>query len=139
MASSDIHRELHELFNRRDFDAIAARFTSDAIYTDHPRGVSVKGGDEFKDWLQGWTTAMSDARAAEGRYLDAGDTSVSMFVGRGRNDGPLGPFPASNQEISFPMCEVLSYDADGNVTGGELYYDQATILGQMGVLPPAGG
>ncbi len=79
---------------------------------------------------------MSDARAADTRYLDAGDTSVSLFVGRGLNDGAMGPLPPSNKELDFPICEVLTYGADGKVTAGELYYDQATILAQMGVAPP---
>ena len=135
MASSDTHRQLHDLFNRRDFDGIAARVTADSVYTDHPRGLSVKGPDEFKAWLQGWVGAMSDARITEARYLDAGETSVACFVGRGTNDGPMGPFPASGKVIGFDLCELLTCDADGNVTAGELYYDQATILTQMGVMP----
>lgn len=138
MAHSDRHRELHEMFNSRDFEAIAARFNADAVYTDNGRQMAVKGGDEFADWLGGWTTAMSDARITEPRYLDAGDASICMFVGRGRNDGPFGPLPASNQELTFAICEILGWDAQGNVTWGELYYDAATILGQMGVLPPMG-
>lgn len=136
MASSDIHRELHDLFNRRDFEALRRRIRADAVYVDHPRAISVKGPEEFVSWLQGWTTAMSDARCDDARYLDAGDSSVACFVGRGRNDGQLGPFPASNQQLAFDLCEILTYDDGGMVTGGELYYDQATILTQMGVALP---
>ncbi len=138
MASSDIHRELHDLFNRRDFEALRRHVRADAVYVDHPRAISVKGPDEFVSWLQGWTTAMSDARCDDGRYLDAGDTSVACFVGRGRNDGQLGPFPASNQQLAFDLCEILTYDDAGMVTRGELYYDQATILTQMGIALPMG-
>lgn len=138
MASSDIHRELHDMFNRRDFEGLRRRVRADAVYVDHPRGISVKGPDEFVSWLHGWTTAMSDARCDDARYLDAGDTSVALFIGRGHNDGQLGPFPASNRQLAFDLCEILTYDADGMVTGGELYYDQATILTQMGVAPPMG-
>lgn len=61
------------------------------------------------------TTAMSDARCDDARYLDAGDTSVACFVGRGRNDGQLGPFPASNQQLAFDLCEILTYDDAGMV------------------------
>ena len=139
MASSDIHRELHDQFNRRDFEGLRRRITAGAVYVDHPRGISVKGPDEFISWLQGWTTAMSDARCADARYLDAGDTSIARFVGRGRNDGQFGPFPPSNQQIAFDICEIITYDADGMVTGGELFYDQVTILTQMGVQLPLGG
>ena len=76
---------------------------------------------------------MSDAHCAEARYLDAGNTSVALFTGRGLNDGQMGPFPPSNKELAFPLCEVLTYDESGKVASGELYYDQATLLAQMGV------
>ena len=139
MANSDIHRQLHDMFNRRDWEGLRARFRADGIYVDHPRSLSVKGPDEFISWLQGWTTAMSDAACTDARYLDAGDTSVALFIGRGINDGPTGPLPASNQHLTFPICEVLTYDGDGNIASGEIYYDQATILTQMGVALTPGG
>lgn len=46
----------------------------------------------------------------------------------------MGPFPATGRPVEFAVCELLTYDADGAITGGEIYYDQATILGQLGHL-----
>ena len=137
MANSDTHREVHDLFNGRDFDAIVKRFTDEFHYVDRARGVGLMGRDAFKAWLGEWTSAMSNARVTEARYLDAGDTSVAIFTGRGTHDGPLGPIPASGNEIAFALCEVLTYDDDGNITGGEIYYDQASIAGQTAVVDPA--
>lgn len=139
MTSTENHRQLHDLFNRRDFDGVGTRFHPEGVYVDHARGLSLRGPAEFVEWLRGWTTAMSDARVTDARYLDRDDTSVSRFVGRGVNDGPVGPLPASDNPLEFPVCEILTYDAEGKVTAGELYYDQATILVQMGVLEPPGG
>jgi hypothetical protein len=33
------------------------------------------------------------------------------------------------------MCELWHFDAAGSVVGGELYYDQASLLTQLGLLP----
>ena len=136
MANSDTHRELHDLFNGRDFDAIVKRVTDEFHYTDRARGVSLMGGDAFKAWLGEWTGVMSNARVTDARYLDADNTSVSMFTGRGTHDGPLGPIPASGNEIAFALCEVLTYDDEGDITGGEIYYDQASIAAQTAVVDP---
>ena len=38
---------------------------------------------------------------------DAGDTVVAEFTGRGVNDGPLGPLPASGKQMNHPFCEIL--------------------------------
>ncbi len=138
MSSADMHRELHEMFNRRDFDGIVERYGADTVYTDHPNALSVTGPDQFREWLSAWTAAMSDAAVTEARYLDAGDTSVAFFVGVGTNDGPFGPNPASGKAVRFAACETLTFDRTGMVVAGEIYFDLLTIMGQTGALQAQG-
>ena len=130
MANADTHRELHDLFNGRDFDGIVKRFTDRFTYRDRARGLNLEGPEAFKAWLGEWTTGMSNARVADARYVDGGDTSVALFTGRGVHDGQFGPLPPSGNDLSFELCEVMHYDRDGNVTGGEIYYDQMGIVAQ---------
>ena len=144
MSNAETHRELHDLFNGRDFDAMVKRFADGFRYTDRARGLGIVGADGFKEWLKEWTRSMSNARVTEATYIDGGDTSVALFQGRGLHDGQLGPLPPSGRELSFPLCEILRYDADGNVTGGELYYELNDLLQQAAnprlvVRPPAQG
>lgn len=134
MGNADKHRQLHDLFNGRDFDGVVKDLTDDFRYRDQPRDLTITGRDGFKEWLGGWSASMSNARVTDGRYLDAGDTSICLFTGQGTNDGQLGPFSPSGKDMSLPFCEVLTYDGDGNVTGGEIYYDQLTMLTQLGHL-----
>jgi hypothetical protein len=35
----------------------------------------------------------------------------------------------------LPLCELWHFDADGRVVGGDLYYDQVSLLTQLGLLP----
>ncbi|HZD67168.1 MAG TPA: ester cyclase [Acidimicrobiales bacterium] len=140
MSNVDTHRSAHEAFNRRDWGGVVEHFSADAEYTDQARGVTVKGPVEFVDYLQtGWIAAFSDARVTETRYTDGGDRTVTQFVGTGTNDGSLGPMPATGNKMIVPFCEILEYDAMGRVTRGELYYDQASLLSQLGHLPPLSG
>jgi steroid delta-isomerase-like uncharacterized protein len=138
MGNVDRHRQAHEEFNRRDWDAMAKRFADDVTYTDHGRDVTAKSAQEMTDWLKAWPEMLSDATISEPTYYDAGNTTVAVFTGRGTNDGPLGPFPASGQRLSWPLCEILTWDAEGRATRGELFYDQMTILVQAGYMeaPP---
>ncbi|MGH3731386.1 MAG: ester cyclase [Micromonosporaceae bacterium] len=136
MSNVDTHRAAHEAFNRRDLEGAARPLRNDAVYTDHPRGLSVKGPQEFVDWMQGWVTTMSNAQVTEVRYIDGGDHSVAIFRGRGVNDGPLGTLPPSGRELDMPFCEVFRYDPDGGVISGEVFYDQATLLTQLGHMEP---
>lgn len=133
MSNSDTHRDVHELFNDRDFDGIVKRLSSSFRYEDRPRNRTITSTGEFTAWLHEWVDSL-EGRCTDARYLDAGDTSVALFTGRGTNNGPMGPFPATGRSVEFAICELLTYDADGNITGGEIYYDRATILGQLGHL-----
>ncbi|OLT20860.1 hypothetical protein BJF78_34965 [Pseudonocardia sp. CNS-139] len=140
MGNVDTHRLEHEAFNRRDWDAMAARLAPDFAYVDHPRGVTTKGVGQFVDYLRGgWVTAFSDATIANARYLDAGTHTVAQFDGTGVNDGSLGAMAATGRTLNLPFCELLGYDAAGRPTRGELYYDQVGILVQLGHMPPPSG
>jgi hypothetical protein len=129
------HRQAHEAFNRRDWDEAVKDLHPDVTYTDHGRDVTVKSAQEFKEWMQSWTHSLSDANVSEPTYYDAGNTTVAVFTGRGTNDGPIGPFPASGNRLSWPLCEILQWDEQGRAVSGELFYDQMGILVQAGHMP----
>lgn len=140
MGSTNVatHRAGHEAFNRRDFAAMVRRYADRISWTDHARGVTFTTADEFeRDFLAGWVQASSDCQVTDARYTDAGETVVARFTAQGTNDGPLGPFPATGKGWTLPICEMWHFDGSGRVVGGEIYYDQASLLTQLGLLPAA--
>jgi steroid delta-isomerase-like uncharacterized protein len=130
------HRAGHEAFNRRDFGAMVSEYAESIRWIDQARGITFSTPEEFKsDFLEGWIRASSDCLVTDTRYTDAGDTVVARFTVRGTNDGPLGSFSATGKEWSLPICEMWHFDADGRVVGGEIYYDQVSLLTQLELLP----
>ena len=137
MANIDKHRQAHEAFNRRDWDGLVRDLAPDVEYTDHPRGTTTKNPQEFVDYLTGgWVTGFPDAKVSNALYTEGGDRTIAQFDGTGTNNGPVGPMPATGQTMNMPFCEVMTYDADGKIVRGELYYDQVTMLVQLGHMPP---
>lgn len=141
MASKNVEtfRAAHDAFNRRDLEGVIAPFTDSFTYVDQPSGATYTR-DGFRDvFLQRWVGAFSDAQVTDREYIDGGDVVVCRFVGRGTNDGPLQGAPATGRRMNLPFAEILRFDAQGRVTGGEALYDQVTILTQLGLMPvPAG-
>ena len=138
MAASNVasHRAGHEAFNRRDFEAMTSQYADSIAWTDRARGVTFRTPQEFRDeFLAGWVRASSDIQVTGPRYLDAGQTAVCTFTVTGTHDGPLGPFPATGRPFTLPLCELWHFDASGRVVGGDLYYDQVSLLTQVGLLP----
>lgn len=129
----------YDAWNRRDFDAEVALYGEDCIWTDHARGLVFKGRDQIRaEYLEGWSKGFSDGHIADLKVCDGGDTVVVQFIGRGTHDGPLGPLPATGREVTLPYVEVLHFDSDGRIVAGEAYYDQVTLLSQLGVMDAPG-
>jgi steroid delta-isomerase-like uncharacterized protein len=128
----EIFRAAHQAFNRRDFDAVVSQMTEDVSYHDRARDITFRGRAGFKEFMQGWVTAFSSCEVSEPSYLDAGDTVIAEFTGRGVNDGPLGPLPATGKSVNFYLCEVCRFNDQGQIVSGGIYYDQLSILTQLG-------
>jgi len=138
MAASHLeaHRAGHQAFNRRDLEAMTSQYADRIAWTDHAQGRTFRTPQEFREaFLAGWVRASADIRITGPRYLDAGQTVVCTFTVEGTHDGPLGPFPATGNRFALALCELWHFDPSGRVVGGDLYYDQVTLLTQLGLLP----
>lgn len=82
--------------------------------------------------MQGWVNALSNAEVSEPRYIDGGDVVVAEFIGRGLNDGPLGPFPRTNKQLNLDFCEIMRFNDKGQIVSGGIYYDQLSLMTQLG-------
>jgi steroid delta-isomerase-like uncharacterized protein len=134
MAAKNVEtlRAAHESWNRRDFDATVSTMAENISYTDHARNLQIKSRNEFKNWAVDWAKAFSDAKITSPRYIDAGDTVIAEFTAEGTNDGPFGSLPPSGRRMSVAFCEIFKFDASGRVISGGIYYDQFTLLAQLG-------
>lgn len=132
MGNVDTHRAVHAAFDRRDLKGAVRSFAQNAEYVNHPRGITLKGPEEFVDYLQEWIDGFSDASPLDARFLDAGDHTIALFTATGTNDGAIGPLKATGNRLHMPLCEILRYDNDGQIIGGEVFYDLATLMVQLG-------
>ena len=142
MESSNVetHRAGHEAFNQRDFVAMTKLYADSITWTDHAQGRTFRTPQRFRDdFLAGWVEASADIRITNPRYIDAGPTVVCTFTVVGTHDGPLGPLPATGNEFTLSLCEMWRFDSSGRVIGGDLYYDQVSLLTQLGLMPQPSG
>ena len=134
MSSQNVEtfRAAHQAFNSRDFDAVVSKMAEGFTYRDQAQNVTFTGRDGFREFMQGWVDAFSDARVTDPTYLDAGDTVIAQFKGRGVNDGPLGALPETGRKMDLPFCELMRFDESGQIVSGGAYYDQLTMMTQLG-------
>ena len=138
MASKNVEtlRAAHESWNKRDFAGVVRNAAEGLAYTDTARGLNLSGRDEFQEWTESWAKAFSDGKITKPEYIDAGDIVVARFIVEGTNDGPIGSLKPTGRKMSLPFCEVCHFDKEGRPVSGTCYYDQYTLLTQLGHIQP---
>ena len=130
-------KALIEAFNKsKDIEAIGNAYAEQSVLVDHARGETVKGRAAVKENWQMWATAFPNGKIEELRVVDGGDTVAIYFVGRGKNDGPVGPLPATGKSITLPYCAVFAFDSQGKIVEEDDYWDQLGFMVQLGHMQP---
>lgn len=130
-------RASHEAFNARDFDRVDEIVAEDFEHTNVATGETFHGPEGMKRFERGWIEAFSDAETEVVGLHGGDDFAVVEFVGRGTHDGPMatpdGEIPPTGRRIETRFCEVFEA-RDGKLVRGRIYFDLATIMGQLGLL-----
>lgn len=131
-------RSIYEAFNRRDLDRLATLVTDDFMLVDIPTGMTFHGPSGFLQWLAGFTTALPDGHVEVTNLVATEEYVATEHTGRGTHQGPLqtpaGTIPPTGRAVAVPFAEVFQL-RDGRVAGLRAYWDTATMLRQLGVLP----
>ena len=138
MSSKNVEtiRAADEAWNRRDFEGAVRAFAENVTFTDSAQNRTLRGRNEYRQWLENWAKSFSDGRITNPRYHDAGDTVIVEFTGEGTNDGPFLTYAPTRKRVSIPFCEIWRFDNQGRVISGAGYYDVYTLLTQLGHAKP---
>jgi len=121
--------------NHHDFEATLGTF-------DHPRYEIVPTGDVFDGkeavgrYFEDSRTAFPDQRneLIALHHTDAG--VIVEFDLKGTHRGPLRGIPATGKEFTCRTVAFFLFE-DASLVCERVYFDAATILGQLGLIQPA--
>jgi steroid delta-isomerase-like uncharacterized protein len=134
-------RSLFEAFNEGDLERAAATVSEDFELVDVAAGQTFRGPDGCREWLEIFRTALPDARTEIVNLFTDGTQVASEHTGRGTHAGPLvtaaGAIPASGRQVELRIGEIYEV-RDGKITKLYAYYDSATLMRQLGLLPRSG-
>ena len=129
-------REHMESENRREFDVTLRTFA-------HPRyeliatGEVYDGEEAVRSYYAASRAAFPDQRN-EVRTLHHADNAVVVeFDLMGTHRGPLRGIPPSGREFTCRMVALFRFEGD-RIVCERVYFDSATILGQLGIIPASG-
>ena len=127
-------REHMESENRQEFDVTLRTFA-------HPRyeliatGEVYDGEEAVRGYYAASRAAFPDQRNEVRAMHHADDAVVVEFDLMGTHRGPLRGIPPSGREFTCRMIALFCFEGD-RIVCERVYFDSATILGQLGIIPP---
>jgi len=136
--NATIARDHFKAFNARDFDKGLALVTSDVKWMNIPFNVNFTGHSGYREFHNNWITAMPDCKVEITNVVGGEEWTVVEFIGRGTHTGPLagpqGTIPATQKKLELKVCELFQIK-DGQIAESHVYFDAATMMRQLGLLP----
>ncbi len=128
-------RTAHENWNRRNFEAVVRDLAETVTYTNRARTETLTSKNQFRQFVEAWAKAFPNGKIVNNEYLEAGETVIAQFTMRGTNDGSFMGLAPTGKEASVNLCEIVTFE-NGKVVSANLYYDQYSVLTQLGHLKP---
>jgi steroid delta-isomerase-like uncharacterized protein len=123
--------QLHA-FTQHDEEAFLKHIADSYKSIDIPSGESLTGKEGAREFFRRWSNAFPDGKTTAHVVLVSGDQVTVTFTGEGTQKGNLGPFPPSNKRASLEFAQLHRVDAQGKVIETTTYYDQLSLLLQLG-------
>lgn len=128
----DVVRTHMQSENDLDFELTMSTF-SHPRYELIPTGQVFDGDDEVRRYFNGSRTAFPDQRN-EPIALHATEAGVfAEFWLLGTHTGPLIDHAPTGRDFRVRMVAFFEFDDDTGIVCERVYYDLASILGQLGI------
>jgi steroid delta-isomerase-like uncharacterized protein len=143
MAERD-YRAIAERFReafavRHDARAVAELFSEDATIWEPMMAEPLKGRKAVEEWYEAMLRAFPDVSGETTNVFGARDYFAWEWVMRGTHTGPLvgpqGEVPPTGRRAEVRGCEVCRLDAQGLIYEARSYWDSASMMQQLGLMP----
>jgi len=133
MKTLDAVQKYFDAWNAHNPDAILKSLASRGHYSD-PCGGENLSGEGLKNYTNAIFTAFPDVHFAITSTTDDGANKFTVeWVGKGTHKGPLLGSPATGRTFTWPGVDLIEVQ-DGKVLSCRGYFDQLTLLKQLGLL-----
>lgn len=136
--NASIARQLYEHWNQREFEAGAGLAAADCEITVAGTGERFHGPAGAEQFARRWAEAFPDGRITVDTVVASGDHVACEFTGTGTHTGtlhtPMGDIPATGKRVELHLCDIHTI-RDGRIHASHAYFDAASMMGQLGLMP----
>jgi steroid delta-isomerase-like uncharacterized protein len=135
-----VSEQLVDAFNSNDLDRVEGLAADDFELVDVASGETFRGKEGARRNAEGWFTAFPDAKIEIINNIVGGDWEVFEALARGTHTGPLGAgeteIPPTGRSMELQFVSIAQI-RDGKIVKARDYYDIASIMQQLGLMPEA--
>jgi len=126
--------------NDRDLDKFESLHLNSVLQRDPQNPQGIKGPKAIRASLEPFLKAFPDIQLTTETQFGAGDWVTQLSHMRGTQTGPLEmpggqTIPATNKTVRLPVAMIAKLEG-GKFAEINLYFDQAGLMAQLGLLPP---
>jgi len=140
MAAQDhVHtvREVFAAWNAHDAEGFLKRLDTKTVWESDVFPAPFAGHEGARQFFKLYVAAFPDLHLDIEQILAAGDSHILVrWRSTGTHLGPLGAAPATGRKAINHGCTVAEV-RQGRVTHAWVYFDNAHMLRQLGLLPAA--
>ena len=121
-------------WSSHEVDRLLPLFTDDVVYEDVALGRLNHGKDELRAFAEEVFTGFPDVTFDLTSRFATGSQGGVQWVMRGTHQGDLPGIPATGKHVELRGATIVEF-ADGKIRRCSDYWDAATFLKQIGVMP----
>jgi len=126
------------MFEDANFDALSSLTTPDTEVV-MPGGMTMHGPNELRPVLEAYLAAFPDlVHEIVGSVVTSDSVAVELRITMTHTGAfvtPMGEVPATGNRVVLDACDVVRFGPDERIVSWHSYFDQASLLGQIGVAP----
>ena len=134
---SVVHRA-YAAYNDRDFEGVAELYAADAELENVATGDTYRGRAGYLQQVRSWAVGFPDSRIEITHLAEDAERATVEYVLRGTHTGALlsvrGHVPPTWTQVEQRFVDVLELSG-GRIARVRSYFDAASLLRQMGLLP----
>ena len=128
-----LRRDLEEVWNQGNLDAIDELFAADVILHEAPPG-ALSGAEGVKQVVAGYRAAFPDLHFTIEDLIAEGDRVVNRWSLTGTHKGELMGIPPSGKQVTSTGISIVRI-ADGKIVEIWGASDQLGLMQQLGAVP----
>jgi steroid delta-isomerase-like uncharacterized protein len=132
--TKSLGQQVIDAWNSRADEVILPFYTRDYVVEDITAGRVREGWDGMRQWTKSVFSAFPNLQYTLVDCVENDEKLVLHWLAKGNHQGPLMKIPATGKNVYIHGMSILTLE-NGKMKSGQVMWDLAGVLRQIGLLP----